>query len=550
MNQQTAQLRRKTEYFRRKSRRNKVVWNTFLLQFIDRIARMDLKLPESQEWFVGEMNGLVDAAATALLVINDEQDELVVKGRNLDEPAWFYSIDPNADGLISKCLTSTSPVLINRGEAEPLILGEIPDLKISSILAVPLIFDGQRLGVLMMMNKLRGDFNSLDRELGCCLAAVAAHSIYKSCLLRKLNIINADLEANRWQLLNSRNTLRTLFDSLPTSIYIIDMDFRLCAVNLHRAQRTGQEPSELIGMRCYEALYGQADFCPDCKVFTTLSSGRSITRLKREWGHDSEPFEWEISSYPIYSKDERVVQAILLDQDITEKRRLEANLVQSEKLAAVGQLAAGIAHEINNPLTAILANAQMLRQELPPEDDKQELVELISRAGGRAAQVVRNLLDLARKEKYEYSLTDINETILKSIELLQHELVLKSIHLVFDPDLNLPRVKASKDHLESVWLNLITNSIDAIKNGNRVISITTSRSKNEVQVTIADSGEGIPPESINRIFEPFYTTKSAGSGTGLGLSVTHRIIQQHDGRILVDSQLSRGTQFTVCLPIS
>ena len=122
--------------------------------------------------------------------------------------------------------------------------------------------------------------------------------------------------------------------------------------------------------------------------------------------------------------------------------------------------------------------------------------------------------------------------------------------LVFEPDANLPLVKASKDHLESVWLNLITNSIDAIKNGNREISITTSRNKKEVLVMIADSGEGIPPESINRIFEPFYTTKSAGYGTGLGLSVTHRIIQQHDGRILVDSQLNRGTQFTVCLPIS
>jgi two-component system NtrC family sensor kinase len=511
---------------------------------------MDLKLPESQEWFVGEMNGLMDADATALLTMNDEQDELVVKSRKLEEPAWFYSINPYTDGLISKCLGSSSPVLITKGEAERLSLGEIPDLKISSILAVPLIFDGQPLGVLMMMNKLWGDFNSLDRELGSCVAAVAAHSIYKSRLLRKLNIVNADLEANRWQLLNSRNTLRTLFDSLPTSIYIIDPDFRLCAVNLQRARRTGKGPSELIGMRCYEALYGRADICPGCKVFDTLSSGRSTTRLKRDWDRDSELFEWEISSYPIYSKDESVVQAILLDQDITEKRRLEANLVQSEKLAAVGQLAAGIAHEINNPLTAILANAQMLRQELPPEDDLQELVELISRAGSRAAQVVRNLLDLARKEKYEYSLTDINETILRSLELLQHELVSKSIQLVFDPDLNLPRVKASKDHLESVWLNLITNSIDAIKNGNREISITTSRSKNEVQVTIADSGEGIPPESINRIFEPFYTTKSTGSGTGLGLSVTHRIIQQHDGRILVDSELDRGTQFTVCLPIS
>jgi PAS domain S-box-containing protein len=549
MNNKAVQLRRRHGYFRWKSGTNKKIKSAFLPQLIDRIARLDLKLPESQEWLVAEMNHLVNAAATALLILNDEQNELVIKSEDREEPVWFSSINPNTDHLLSRCIQSASPVRITREEAEDLSFAEIPDLKISSILAVPLIFDGQTLGVFMMINKLKGDFNALDQDLGRCVATVAAHSIYKSGLLRKLNIINADLEANRWQLLNSRNTLRTLFDSLPTSIYIIDPEFRLCAVNMHRARRIGQLPSELIGQRCYEALHQRADICPDCKVFDTLASGRSTTRLKREWENDCELFEWEIRTYPICSKDERVIQAILLDQDITEKRRLEANLIQSEKLAAVGQLAAGIAHEINNPLTAILANAQMLRQELPAEDDKQELVELISRAGARAAQVVRNLLDLARKEKYEYSLTDINETILKSLELLQHELVSKSIHLVFDPDLNLPQVKASKDHLESVWLNLITNSIDAIQNRNREISITTSRNKQEVQVTIADSGEGIPPESFNRIFEPFYTTKSAGYGTGLGLSVTHRIIQQHDGRILVDSQLNRGTQFTVCLPL-
>jgi PAS domain-containing protein len=347
------------------------------------------------------MNGLAGAAATALLVMNDEQDELVVKGRNLEEPAWFFSINPYTDGLISKCLQSTSPVLITRGEAERLSLGEIPDLKISSILAVPLIFDGQTLGVLMMMNKLRGDFNSLDRALGSCVAAVAAHSIYKSRLLRKLNIINADLEANRWQLLNSRKTLRTLFDSLPTSIYIIDPDFRLCAVNLHRARRIGQGPSELIGMCCYEALHGRADICPDCKVFDTLSSGRSTTRLKREWNL-TELFEWEIS-YPIYSKEE-AWSGHLLDQDITKRRSRQIS--SSPKLAVV-MLVSGLLTRSTTRSPPSSPTPRCWRQELPPEDDKRSWDQQGRR---QAAQVVRNLRFPQRE--YEYSLTDINETIL------------------------------------------------------------------------------------------------------------------------------------------
>jgi two-component system NtrC family sensor kinase len=243
------------------------------------------------------------------------------------------------------------------------------------------------------------------------------------------------------------------------------------------------------------------------------------------------------------------MQTIVFEQDVTEKRRLEANLIRSEKLAAVGQLAAGIAHEINNPLTAILANAQMLQREIPEDDDRQELVDLISRAGSRASQVVRNLLDLARKEKFEFLPTDVNETIRKSLELLQFEIAKRSVDLIFEPDENLPFVRASQDHLEGVWINLLTNAMDALSNGQKTIQVCTRHVGSEVHVIVSDSGEGIPPAALSRIFEPFFTTKSPGEGTGLGLSVVHRVIKQHGGMIHVDSQIDRGTQFTVALPI-
>ena len=137
--------------------------------------------------------------------------------------------------------------------------------------------------------------------------------------------------------------------------------------------------------------------------------------MVRRWISEEETNEWEISTYPILDEKDRVAQAIVLEQDITEKRRLESILAQSEKLAAVGQLAASVAHEINNPLTAIIANAQILQRELPPNDELQESVELIARAGTRATHVVRNLLDFARKERYYMAVTDINETIRLSL---------------------------------------------------------------------------------------------------------------------------------------
>jgi len=249
--------------------------------------------------------------------------------------------------------------------------------------------------------------------------------------------------------------------------------------------------------------------------------------------------------------DRQILQAYLFEEDVTERHHLQASLAQSEKMAAVGQLAAGVAHEINNPLTAILANAQLLQRSLPARDkDLLEMVALIIQASDRATQAVRDLLDFARRERYELLPTDLNETIQRTLALIGHELGSRRISLQFDPALNLPPINASQDHLQGVWLNLLINAIDAIDRGPGVISIRTINAGETVQVLVTDSGAGIPPEKISHIFEPFYTTKEPGRGTGLGLSVCHQIVTRHGGQILVSSKPDRGTTFTVILPLS
>jgi two-component system NtrC family sensor kinase len=284
-------------------------------------------------------------------------------------------------------------------------------------------------------------------------------------------------------------------------------------------------------------------------VRQTLETGQTTQRNERRYVGD-DVFEWEINTYPIRDDNDRIIQAVLMEQDVTERRRLEAILTQSEKLAAIGQLAAGVAHEINNPLTAIIANAQILHRELPPNSDLQESVDLIARAGARATQVVRNLLDFARKEEYHLGVTDPNETIERALELIQHEILSRGIRLEFNPDPNLPPILASQDHLQSVWLNLLLNAIDSLDKTPAEVHITTLRIGNEIHVKVSDNGKGIPSDRLTRIFEPFYTTKAAGRGTGLGLSVSHRIVRQHGGRIGVESQVGVGSTFTVVLPTS
>jgi two-component system NtrC family sensor kinase len=144
----------------------------------------------------------------------------------------------------------------------------------------------------------------------------------------------------------------------------------------------------------------------------------------------------------------------------------------------------------------------------------------------------------------------VNETIRRALSLAQHEMVARSIRLIFEPADGLPSILASHDHLQGVWLNLLLNAVDAIDDQPGEVRVTTGRQGNEVRVTVADNGHGIPAGRISRIFEPFYTTKEPGRGTGLGLSVCHRIVKQHGGHMQVDSQVGKGTEFTVVLPLS
>jgi signal transduction histidine kinase len=350
-------------------------------------------------------------------------------------------------------------------------------------------------------------------------------------------------------LMGSRNTLRAMFDSLPISIYIIDNSYNLVAINFSRSERVGGKPNQLVHGKCYEKLYLRSGPCPGCRASETFSTGENTIRMSRSWFDNEKFIEWEIAAFPIFDERNIITQTIIVEQDVTEKRNLESNLIQSEKLAAVGQLAAGVAHEINNPLTAIIANAQILRREIPPDQvDTLESIKLIEVAGTRASQVVRNLLGIARKEKYEFEPIDLNETLHNAISLIQHEVVGRPIHVELHLAENMPRVVASQDQLQGVWINLILNAIDAIDKEMGDITISSLYTGSEFQVTITDNGKGIPTDHLPRVFEPFFTTKSPGRGTGLGLSVCMRVIRHHGGNIQVDSQLGKWTRFTVSLP--
>jgi two-component system NtrC family sensor kinase len=240
-----------------------------------------------------------------------------------------------------------------------------------------------------------------------------------------------------------------------------------------------------------------------------------------------------------------------VEERTRELKEMQDYLVQSEKLASLGKMAAGIAHEINNPLTSILINTHLLLEKLEKLDKKDEFYEnlsLIAEETSRCTQIVRGLLEFARESKPQKTQTDINDLIEKTVLLLENKASFQNIRIVKQLKPDLPLILVDRAKIQQVFWNFMINACEAMPHGGQ-LTITTDLSENKkaIEIRFIDTGVGIPPEHINKIFDPFFTTKP--SGTGLGLAICYGIIQQHNGAIEVKSEPGRGTVFTLYLPL-
>ena len=239
-----------------------------------------------------------------------------------------------------------------------------------------------------------------------------------------------------------------------------------------------------------------------------------------------------------------------LEATLGELRATQRQLVQSEKLAAVGTLIAGVAHEINNPLSNILGRVQLLQQTISG-DAAQRGLQMVRDECERALRIVRNLLSFTREHKPETTLVSVNDTLDEVLELRAYELKVSNIELRKDFQAGLPEISADPHQLQQVFLNLVINAEQAMTaaHGRGVLSIRTQRVGEVVRIVVADDGLGIPDELVSKIFDPFFTTKEVGEGTGLGLSVCYGIVKEHGGELHVESEEGKSTTFTVELPL-
>jgi len=250
---------------------------------------------------------------------------------------------------------------------------------------------------------------------------------------------------------------------------------------------------------------------------------------------------------PLVSKDLTQIGRLIIFDDVTDREELERRLVQADKLSSIGLLAAGVAHEVNTPLAVISTYAQMLAKQVSGDDQKAKLLDKIAKQTFRASEIVNSLLNFSRTSPTDFTEVDLNRIIRETASLVEHQFQSAGVSTDLALAENLPLIRGNSGKLQQVFLNLFINAKDAMPQGG-VLTVRSHAAAGCAVLEISDTGQGIPPEHLARIYDPFFTTKGPKKGTGLGLSISYGIVHEHDGIIEVDSTVGGGTRFRLEFP--
>lgn len=347
-----------------------------------------------------------------------------------------------------------------------------------------------------------------------------------------------------------------VIDSLPVGLYVIDADYRIVLWN--KMRETGPQAltrDRVLGRRVFDVLTRQPAQLLKAEFDQIFASGKMVQREHEVPNIDGSLRVYRQSRIPMSYDADRVTHVVTFGEDVTARRMSERQAIQSEKLAAVGQLAAGAMHEINNPLATIGACVSAIEARLDGAAQKSvgEYLQIIESEVHRCTRIVDQLLDFSRMApgSAQRAPFDLNALVEQTLFLLKHHQRFKRLTLERDFAIGLRPVLANQERLVQAFMAILLNAADAMPQGGtlRIRTAGAPEHPGEVLVEFADQGPGIPPHALSRIFEPFFTTKPPGQGTGLGLTICFGIIEEHGGRIAVDSQPGKGTLFRIFLPV-
>jgi len=382
--------------------------------------------------------------------------------------------------------------------------------------------------------------NSEETDILQTLAAQAGTAIMNGRLYQRLRE-----KAEELQELTVYN--ENILESIDSGMLVLDLEGQVVRWNRAMEGLYGKSREDVLGRSLDEIL--PQSFLEALRGSLVLGGREEIAHIYKLHlpTADGRGLMVNVSVAPFQlGSGERCGTVLILD-DITARVRLEEQLQHSEKMASIGILAAGVAHEVNTPLAGISSYTQILKGLIESRDPRAALLDKIEKQSFRAAKIINNLLNFSRSAGAEMERLDVNKTLLDVLSLIEHQLEGSKIRVRKELALELPPVRGNENRVQQVFFNLILNARDAMPRGGW-LTLTTSADGDTVVVEVSDTGVGIKREDIKRIYDPFFTTKGIGRGTGLGLSVSYGIVQEHGGAIFVDSVPGQGTTFQVALP--
>jgi PAS domain S-box-containing protein len=370
-----------------------------------------------------------------------------------------------------------------------------------------------------------------------------------------------DRDSGRVDLDSIGPILAQIIESLVAAVLVIDRTQHVVAANRRYAEAFGGEGWPVAGSECSagnacpeRAGDSESELCAACEV---LRGKTPVKRIRAVPDATGARRRWEGTLSPILGADGEITHVVEVWRDISERSRLESQLGHSERLASLGVLAAGVAHEINNPLAGVVAGIESLERWLVPAvaagdaraGEALDVLAMLERESRRVREIVEKLMLLAQPASVEAVWVDLNRAASDTADLLRYQTHRQRVRVTLDLDRSLPAIWAKETGMRSVCMNLMMNAVQAMPEGGELTVRTETAAPERVRLEIADTGMGISPEHFERIWDPFFTTKPTGQGTGLGLSITSRIVHRHGGEIRAENRTSGGARFHVELPV-
>ena len=409
----------------------------------------------------------------------------------------------------------------------------------------PLIVRGRAIGFLGLGKRSDGDeLSTQDLDMAISMAAYAAVAIDNASLYTSLKTKAVELAHLR---IYSENVIESINHGVavidPEGVVTVWNSAMASTTEISKDDATGKPISSLLPGHLTDSIRKLLD-----GEDWLVSEPHRIFKFHYRANDEAESRLLNISLAPFFSEEDINTGTLLVFEDVSRRAQLESQLHQAEKLSSIGLFAAGLAHEVNTPLAGISSYAQMLLEEIPENDPRRESLLKIEKQSFRASEIINNLLNFARFSESDFKEVNINSLMSETVSLLEHQLRKNGIVLEMDLAEELPETLGNGGKLQQVFMNLFLNAKDAMPKGG-TLNLRSYEKNSEIVIEINDTGVGISKEDIKKIYDPFFTTKSVGKGTGLGLSVSFGIIQEHSGRISVESQPEKGTSFSLYLPV-